>query len=262
MRKKITFLIILGICGLLYSEVGLAQGDSSSINRAKYWAKQGFHFDPKYMTAYSMDRKVQDIKRARYWAKQGFHFDPSYMTAYSMDRKVQDIKRARYWAKQGFHFDPSYMTAYSMDQEAKTLIQQTSEKKIIKAIQLSLELLSYDPGPIDGIAGPKTIAALQSFNTDNAQEPDQFISQQTRKLIAKRLLEHVDRSLPQTLKRTELANYILDYKGRIVPRVTENNSYYGEISTNTGRPKTVYVRGYYRKDGTYVRSHYRSRPRR
>jgi hypothetical protein len=30
----------------------------------------------------------------------------------------------------------------------------------------------------------------------------------------------------------------------------------------TGRPKTVYVRSYYRRDGTYVRSYYRSPPRR
>jgi hypothetical protein len=44
------------------------------------------------------------------------------------------------------------------------------------------------------------------------------------------------------------------------PPVAENGSYYGEISETTGRPKTVYVRGYYRKDGTYVRSHYRSPP--
>lgn len=44
--------------------------------------------------------------------------------------------------------------------------------------------------------------------------------------------------------------------------IAENESYYGQISENTGRPKTVYVRGYYRKDGTYVRSHYRSPPRR
>jgi hypothetical protein len=41
----------------------------------------------------------------------------------------------------------------------------------------------------------------------------------------------------------------------------ENGSYYGEISAKTGRPKTVSVRGYYRKDGTYVRGHYRSKPR-
>ncbi len=41
----------------------------------------------------------------------------------------------------------------------------------------------------------------------------------------------------------------------------ENGSCYGDISVATLRPKTVQVRGYYRKDGTYVRGHYRSRPR-
>ncbi len=46
------------------------------------------------------------------------------------------------------------------------------------------------------------------------------------------------------------------------PRIAENDSYYGEISEATGRPKTVYVKPYYRKDGTYVKSHYRSKPRR
>lgn len=36
---------------------------------------------------------------------------------------------------------------------------------------------------------------------------------------------------------------------------------YGVISTTTGLPRTTYVRGYTRKDGTYVRPHYRSRRR-
>ena len=39
----------------------------------------------------------------------------------------------------------------------------------------------------------------------------------------------------------------------------ENGSQYGEISPATGKPKTTYVHGYTRKDGTYVRSHYRSK---
>jgi hypothetical protein len=43
-------------------------------------------------------------------------------------------------------------------------------------------------------------------------------------------------------------------------RVAENGSVFGEISDLTGRPKTVYVNGYYRKDGTYVRGHFRSPP--
>ena len=42
-------------------------------------------------------------------------------------------------------------------------------------------------------------------------------------------------------------------------QVAENGSYYGELNKN-GVPKTVPVRGYYRKDGTYVRGYYRSAP--
>lgn len=41
----------------------------------------------------------------------------------------------------------------------------------------------------------------------------------------------------------------------------KSEGYYGEISCLTGKPKTVRVRGYYRKDGTYVSPHYRSHPR-
>ncbi len=40
----------------------------------------------------------------------------------------------------------------------------------------------------------------------------------------------------------------------------ENGSHYGQPNAS-GVPKTVHVDGYYRSDGTYVRSHYRSPPR-
>jgi endonuclease YncB( thermonuclease family) len=45
------------------------------------------------------------------------------------------------------------------------------------------------------------------------------------------------------------------------PRAS-NQSSYGQVSPQTGQPKTSWVEGYYRKDGTYVRGHYRSAPRR
>ena len=48
--------------------------------------------------------------------------------------------------------------------------------------------------------------------------------------------------------------------GRSFPFVAENGSYYGQISQQTGRPKTVFVHSYYRSDGAYVRSYYRSLP--
>ena len=44
------------------------------------------------------------------------------------------------------------------------------------------------------------------------------------------------------------------------PRCAENGSCYGDVSTETGRPRTVAVEGYTRRDGTYVRGHYRSPP--
>lgn len=43
--------------------------------------------------------------------------------------------------------------------------------------------------------------------------------------------------------------------------IEKNNSYKGEISETLDRPKDVKVNGYYRKDGTYVKGHYRSSPK-
>ena len=45
-----------------------------------------------------------------------------------------------------------------------------------------------------------------------------------------------------------------------VPFLAENGSYYGQFSEQAGKPKTVYVKSYFRKDGTYVKGHYRSAP--
>ena len=43
------------------------------------------------------------------------------------------------------------------------------------------------------------------------------------------------------------------------PACSESGSCYGDISAITGLPKTNYVNGYVRKDGTAVRGYYRSR---
>ncbi len=46
------------------------------------------------------------------------------------------------------------------------------------------------------------------------------------------------------------------------PSCAENGSCYGDISNVNGMPKTNHVNGYFRRDGTYVRGHYRSSGRR
>jgi hypothetical protein len=54
---------------------------------------------------------------------------------------------------------------------------------------------------------------------------------------------------------------LTDKKTETGPTCAENGTCYGDISNITGRPKTVDVQGYYRKDGTYVRGHYRALPK-
>lgn len=48
----------------------------------------------------------------------------------------------------------------------------------------------------------------------------------------------------------------------IGPSCAENGSCFGDISNINGMPKTTHVNGYFRRDGTYVRGHYRSSGRR
>jgi len=120
MRVKIVISIALAFLSIaLVAHAGDWQElqRQKNIERAEYWVKKGYRFDPNYMSAYAMDQKVKDIERAEYWKKKGYDFDPNYMSAYAMDQKVKDIERANYWKKQGYEFDPNYMSAYAMDQE-------------------------------------------------------------------------------------------------------------------------------------------------
>lgn len=69
--------------------------------------------------------------------------------------------------------------------------------------------------------------------------------------------ESVRKTLRDRLKRSNLANIRIPpyyYIGQEV----ENGSYSDQFFRRTGYPGTVYIHGYYRRNGTYVRSHYRS----
>ncbi len=46
-----------------------------------------------------------------------------------------------------------------------------------------------------------------------------------------------------------------------LPPVAENGDIRDADNDGDGRLEPVFVRGYFRKDGTYVRSHYRAAPR-
>jgi hypothetical protein len=52
------------------------------------------------------------------------------------------------------------------------------------------------------------------------------------------------------------------YPSGMFPFVSENGDIHGADNDGDGRLEPTYVRGYIRRDGTYVQSHYRALPHR
>lgn len=201
---------------------------------AENWRSQGHNFDPNRMTCWEMFQTVSAIRRAAYWQERGYSFDPNSMTWEEMDRKVRDVDRAAYWREEGYDLDPNTMTASQMDAHVAEL----------EKVEYWREAgYYYDPNS-------ETVFLSEAKKT--------------------KLSSVVVSSTPGRYTYSYSPSYrASSYRSRYssVPTyglrgIAENSSYYGQISDNTGRAKTVYVRGYFRRDGTYVRSHYRSPPRR
>jgi peptidoglycan hydrolase-like protein with peptidoglycan-binding domain len=51
--------------------------------------------------------------------------------------------------------------------------------ELIRVVQLTLKNSGFDPGPIDGIMGPKTREAIKRFQMKNEFEPTGEIDEQT-----------------------------------------------------------------------------------
>jgi peptidoglycan hydrolase-like protein with peptidoglycan-binding domain len=55
--------------------------------------------------------------------------------------------------------------------------------ELIRMVQLALKDSGFDPGPIDGILGPKTGEAIKKFQIKNDLEPTGEIGEQTINLL-------------------------------------------------------------------------------
>ena len=74
------------------------------------------------------------------------------------------------WLYADFWFDTE------QENKTKTVIKFTDYKELkgvelIKMVQLVLKDSGFDPGPIDGVFGPKTRAATKQFQEQNNLEP-------------------------------------------------------------------------------------------
>lgn len=141
-----------------------------------------------------------------------------------------------------------------------------------------VETAEIDNGSSESTAGPASAAASEETDSANRENPasTNSLSTSTKSRVVQPITlssrtsadnEDTQQSYSSTSVESPSRSYNSPsyispsiapaYK----PSVAENGSVYGEISERTGRPKTVYVRSYTRRDGTYVRSYWRSAPR-
>ncbi|MBX3115341.1 MAG: hypothetical protein KF836_12315 [Fimbriimonadaceae bacterium] len=161
---------------------------------------------------------------------------------------------------------------------SKTEVSENSEdlSALAKGISSPESELSVEPAILTGLAEAylptrsRADSNLESYRSSYSS----YSADQLKDVYAERLKEITESyeerlaELSASLSRSSYgssssyrssSDYHVSWEYK--PHVAENGSYYGEISDITYRPKTVHVGGYFRRDGTYVRGHYRSKGR-
>ncbi len=85
-----------------------------------------------------------------------------------------------------------------------------------KDIQLALKAAGYDPGPIDGVRGRKTILAIKQFQAANGLTADGLVGLKTRELLftGQAPQESAAAQIPSTLPWLEEAHMLLGVQER------------------------------------------------
>lgn len=60
------------------------------------------------------------------------------------------------------------------------VLRETDRGPAVAGLQTQLSAAGYDPGPLDGIFGPKTLLAVMAFQTDSGLTVDGIVGAQTR----------------------------------------------------------------------------------
>ncbi|MBW1953836.1 MAG: peptidoglycan-binding protein [Deltaproteobacteria bacterium] len=95
-------------------------------------------------------------------------------------------------------------------------------------LQRVLSIAGYDPGPIDGLPGPKTRNALLAFQQGHDLTPDGVIGPQTRKALRPYRLQML-----MPLVREIAGYYQVDYL--IILAMAQVESYYGFLLNSQGK---------------------------
>lgn len=114
-------------------------------------------------------------------------------------------------------------------------------------MQSDLKFLGYDTGPCDGIMGPRTQTAIITFNSNHSPFDNNISGVGTQNAIYMEKTRKCGAGYSMPVYYGNIDNTNI-HPGNIPynPYSAENGIYYGETSSLTGRPKTIYVRSQYR----------------
>lgn len=66
---------------------------------------------------------------------------------------------------------------------AESQARQQAQFNLVKAVQRALTEAGFDPGPVDGLRGPKTDEALVAFQNENGLVPDGVLGPKTLRAL-------------------------------------------------------------------------------
>ena len=172
----------------------------------------------------------------------------------------------------GWRFIPEIGRNADLDTQLRCAPVRTDVDAYTECIGRALAVaVAPDAGAVEPTAGPASQAPIRvepiapdvavvrpspAYSSGSPEQLDAALKAWTPPRVERTAPAAVARTIPKAPTVAEP-----EQSTRGSPLCAENGSCYGDISSYTGRPKMVHVRGYYRKDGTYVRGHYHSRPR-
>lgn len=99
---------------------------------------------------------------------------------------------------------------FSDDRQAEAAIKLNA---YTLALQTDLKLAGYDPGPIDGIYGPQTVAAVEQLQRDSGLAVTGFVDEATAQALQAKLAAVGEQEAAQTAAQTAALQAVLKLMG-------------------------------------------------
>lgn len=205
------------------------------------WTKKGIEFNDHCYSSEDVNRIAQVIILKREWSKKWINISDHCYSTDDVNRVAQVITSKQKWASEGVQIADHCYCVDDVNRKAQVII--TKQEWAKKGVYVTEHCYGADDVEQRAI---KILVSKQS---------DQRLSESVEGNRAD-VSSVNDRDLTGQSLRQELK-----LRSTTAPPIAENGDLRGFDNDSDGRAEPVHVRGYFRKDGTYVRGHYRALPR-